>query len=395
MFSSKTNWQVTLKNEDKIPYGTYLACRSLQYYFPQADITKLSRWYRYNSIVDSMQKHPKEPALLILVGLDFRISSYEWQRLQEFAEAGNEIMLFCSRLDDKIETKLKCSKRGYGLEEQRLNEFNNGKENIYALSLVANPVNYGYEGRSLQGYFTTRLAENDSDGTIMKMVQADIKPDTLGFAHQKPDFIRYALGKGHISLHAAPLALSNYFLLQPGNRKYLDGVWQTLPAGIRHVYWNDYFKRTNQNSDIDMLWQYPATRWAVIIAIITLLLYVFFESKRKQRIIPIVDAAENTSVSFVETVGRLYYNKRDHANLADKMVQHFLEWVRMHYYLNTNELNDIFIQQLKNKSGQPEEVVTRLTGIIHDIRLQTAVVNEPYLYELYNTIQLFYNTGKK
>jgi hypothetical protein len=394
LFEKKTNWNVTLKAEDKIPYGTYLAYNSLKYYFPEASIKHLSQWYRYNSLTDSMRHHSDEKALLVLVGLDFRVSSLEWQRLQEFAEAGNEIILFCSRLDSKIESKLKCKKRGYGLEEQPLNEFYNGKENAYALSLVANPVHYGHQGRSLQGFFLTQQQQSDNE-ELINLVQDNIKPDTLGFANQTPDFIRYAIGNGHISLHGAPLALSNYFLLQPGNRKYLDGIWQTLPAGIKHVYWNDYYKRSNRGSNFDMLWQYPATRWALLIALFTLALYVFFESKRKQRIIAIVDTPENTSVSFVETVGRLYYNKGDHSNLAEKMIQHFLEWVRMNYYLNTNELNDVFVQQLKNKSGQPQEAVKRLVDMIHDVRLQPAVVNEPYLYELYNTIQLFYNKETK
>ncbi|RYD58981.1 MAG: DUF4350 domain-containing protein [Sphingobacteriales bacterium] len=394
LLKKKTNWNVTLKREDKIPYGTYLAYRSLALYFPQTSVKQLSQWYRYGSLADSMRLYNGEKSLLVLVGLDFRVSSLEWQRLQDFAEAGNEIVLFCSRLDSKIETKLRCRKHGYGIEEQRLNSFNTGKENMYALSLVYNPVHYGYEGRSLQGYFTT--GSKPSKEELISLAQSgNPKPDTLGYVNQQPDFIRYAIGDGHISLHGAPLALSNYFLLQPGNRKYLDGIWQTLPTGIKHIYWNDYYKRENKNSDFDMLWQYPATRWALIIALLTLGLYVFFESKRKQRIIPIVDRPENASVSFVETVGRLYYNKGNHANLADKMIQHFLEWVRMNYYLNTNELNDTFIQQLKSKSGQPEAAVTRLIQMIHEVRLQSATVSEPYLYELYNTIQLFYNNKAK
>jgi hypothetical protein len=112
-----------------------------------------------------------------------------------------------------------------------------------------------------------------------------------------------------------------------------------------------------------------------------------------QRIVPVIPPVQNASVSFVETVGQLYFNKGAHANLAEKMVQHFLEWVRTHYYLDTAQLNDIFIKQLAAKSGKPEGEIGRLVNQIHEIRLGTVEVTPEYLYELYRSIQSFYKTS--
>ena len=72
------------------------------------------------------------------------------------------------------------------------------------------------------------------------------------------------------------------------------------------------------------------------------------------------------------------------------MTQQFLEWVRMHYFLNTNLLNDDFTRQLIIKSGQPETSVHGLMEMIHEIKLRSANVDDAYLYQLYNTIQKFY-----
>ena len=94
----------------------------------------------------------------------------------------------------------------------------------------------------------------------------------------------------------------------------------------------------------------------------------------------------------METVGRLYYNKGDHHNLAGKMIQHFLEWVRTHYYLNTNELNDHFISQLTIKSGLPESVVKDLVQMIHEVRMKEVGIDDAYLYHLYQTIERFYKS---
>jgi hypothetical protein len=214
--------------------------------------------------------------------------------------------------------------------------------------------------------------------------------EVLGYTRSHPGFVRYAVGNGHITLHAAPLVFSNYFLLQDGNRAYLDGIWHAFPDNISHIYWNEYFKRSTEGSSMNVLWRYPATRWALIIAIATLLIYVLFGLKRRQRIIPIVRPLKNASVSFIETIGRLYFNKGNHANLAEKMIQHFLEWVRTYYYLDTAQLNDTFISQLAAKSGKHQEGIRSLVNQIHDIRIG-AVVTPEYLYKLHNTLQSFYN----
>lgn len=122
---------------------------------------------------------------------------------------------------------------------------------------------------------------------------------------------------------------------------------------------------------------------------------MLFEGKRKQRIIPIIAPLRNDSVSFVETVGRLYYNKGNHTNLAEKMVQQFLEWVRTNYFLNTNQLNDAFIHQLTIKSGQADATVRELMEMIHEIKLASVKIDDAYLYQLYNTIQQFYKNKRR
>jgi hypothetical protein len=210
----------------------------------------------------------------------------------------------------------------------------------------------------------------------------------------KPDILRYEVGDGHITIHAAPLVMSNYFLLQDRNSEYMSRLWSTLPGDIGHVYWNSYFKHRAEHSDFGILWRHPATKWALWLSIITLILYVLLELKRRQQPIPVVAPLTNTSVSFVETVGRLYYNKGNHRNLAEKMTQHFLEYVRTHYYLNTSQLNDTFTQNLAAKSGLPIEVAGNIIEMIHEIRLGSTPIDEPYLYHLNNTIQRFYKNHK-
>ncbi len=396
----RIKWQVTLSAVDKRPYGAYLASNSIKYAFPAAALEPLSPGFRYDKMDSKMKHNDDGRSLIIFCGIDFKLSEEEWRNLKQFINNGNEVMIFCSSLDEKIEKDLSCYKEhgdeipaGYYYVQPDLH-------NMDVLRIEGTPGRrYGYEGRSIKGFFSVEIdsanitnkedsSDDDNDDNTRIYV-----PDTLGYANDMPDMLRYRIGEGHLTLHAAPLVLSNYFLLQPGNVDYLNALWQTLPKDINKIYTHNYYKRSASKSGLSILWKYLATRWALLLAIFLLLMYVLFEGKRKQRIIPIIAPLKNDSVSFVETVGRLYYNKGNHANLADKMVQQFLEWVRTRYLLNTNLLNENFIHQLTIKSGQPETTVREILDMIHEIRLKSVKIDDPYLYKLYNTIQLFYKNN--
>ncbi|WP_276134662.1 DUF4350 domain-containing protein [Polluticoccus soli] len=386
----KTNWQVTLASDDKNPYGSYLAFQSLALYFPNKLVETLPRGFRYTSIDEGINSQKNQKQLLVLLGLDLFVSESELESLLSFARRGNEVLIFSSTLDPKIEDAFGCYKQARGLEEVKLSDENTGRQNIDALSLkLQTNKTFGYEGRSLQGYFQLKNLPADSVQTDNKLFST--VPDSLGFFKNTPNFIRYNIGRGHIAFHAAPLVMSNYFLLQKNNRQYLDGIWQTIPSDISAIYWNEYFKHSSEGADLGVLWKYPATRWALIIAAITLLIYVAFESKRRQRIIPIIEKPENSSVSFIETVGRLYYNTGDHNNIAEKIIQHFLEWVRLSYHLNTNELNEHFATQLAHKSGLDIDEVQHVVRSIHNIRLRNIGVDEMTLVALHQQLEHFYN----
>ena len=129
---------------------------------------------------------------------------------------------------------------------------------------------------------------------------------------------------------------------------------------------------------------------ALILIFVALGIYLIFETKRRQRIIPILKPIQNDSVAFVETIGRLYYNNKNHANLAEKMTQHFLEFVRSHYYLNTNMLDKQFTKMLSVKSGID---IAHTDSLIYNIKMvqDNMPVDEAFLYSLYTQIQVFYN----
>jgi hypothetical protein len=72
------------------------------------------------------------------------------------------------------------------------------------------------------------------------------------------------------------------------------------------------------------------------------------------------------------------------------MIQHFLEYVRSQYYINTNKLDDDFVKALSTKSGVDLATTHTLLLQIHTVYLREDI-NEAFIYSLYNLIQKFYD----
>jgi len=97
----------------------------------------------------------------------------------------------------------------------------------------------------------------------------------------------------------------------------------------------------------------------------------------------------NTTLDFVKTIGRLYYQRRDNGNLAAKMGQHFLEHVRNRYNLSTSLLDEQFVDRLAYKSGYSK---AELREIVDNIAIfqDYVYVSDDSLMDFNNKIEAFY-----
>ena len=133
----------------------------------------------------------------------------------------------------------------------------------------------------------------------------------------------------------------------------------------------------------------PALKWAYFIALSALLIYLIFEGKRRQRIIPIIETSQNTSLQFVETIGSLYYNQKDHKSISEKKITHLLAYLRTKFYLKTNEIDQEFRNDLSNKSGISPQEINDLFDYISFVQNNDSIA-ENQLITLNEKIENFY-----
>ena len=176
--------------------------------------------------------------------------------------------------------------------------------------------------------------------------------------------------KGHLHPHTVPLAFTNYFILTGKNKRYVEQALSYLPQNASGLYWDEYYKlgRGGPTTPLRVILSRPALRSAYFLALASIILFLVFQSKRRQRIIPIIEAPRNDSMDFVETVSRVYYNQQNHRNIALKKVTYLLDRFRTHYGLQTQMLDEDFEQRLSQKSGAPLNLVQELVSMVHRIR---------------------------
>ncbi len=176
----------------------------------------------------------------------------------------------------------------------------------------------------------------------------------------KTNFIRMKKGEGWLYLHLNPIVFTNYYLLDNDNYTYAFKCLSYLPNAP--TIWDEHYKvgMEQTKSPLSYIFDNTPLRVAYYLLWIGALLFLVFESARRQRMIPIVKPPQNSTVSFVETIGRLYFSKKNHLDIAIKKYTYFKEFIRSRYYLNTSLPGEDLYLQVSEKSGIHVRTVIQL-----------------------------------
>jgi hypothetical protein len=108
----------------------------------------------------------------------------------------------------------------------------------------------------------------------------------------------------------------------------------------------------------------PALKYAWWVFLGGLVLFIFFNVKRKQRIVPIIEPLKNTSADFVKSIGNLYMQEGDFHDMMAKKAQYFLNKVRLDLLIDTQNLDEEFAKKLQMKTGKSTEMINEAVILI-------------------------------
>lgn len=200
---------------------------------------------------------------------------------------------------------------------------------------------------------------------------------SLAIEKPRVNFIKVPLEKGVLFLHLQPEAFSNFSLLSGDNAQYTSEVLSYI-KGKTPINWDNYYK-TGKRLDISplrVLLNNKYFKWAYYFALIGILLFIIFEGKRKQRSIPIVDPLSNKTYDFTRTIAGMYLDNNEYHLIAKKQILLFLEFIRTHLRVPTENLNNRFFQAVAERSGNSVEETMKLFALIKKIEVQNSIDKE-------------------
>lgn len=197
--------------------------------------------------------------------------------------------------------------------------------------------------------------------------QIDKNHEILGYAKVKPadkphaNFIKVNYGKGHLYIHSEPLITTNYYLLK-GNTKYIENVFSYLPD--RKTMWFIEKEEKVSSSPMRFILDNPPLRYAWYLLLFGLIIFVIFNARRKQRVVPVIEPLKNTSLDFIKSIGNLYLQEGDFHDMMAKKAQYFLNKVRMDLLIDTSKLDEEFIDKLHHKTGKSKDQIQEAIVLI-------------------------------
>jgi hypothetical protein len=384
------DWKPSFSKKDKIPYGNYVLGDLITDIFGSGNV-RVSGKTIYETIGQStdisgiITEDTSAGSSYIFINDQFSPDKLDTEILLQYAAKGNSVFVAAANIRGPFADTLHIITTDYFFYSFKKKEYESLSSRSDSLSLsFVNPAlkrkkEYGYKKGSVPYFF----ASFDSSSAVI-----------LGINNKNlPTFARFSHGLGYIYISTTPYAFTNYNMLFQDNAEYVASAFSYLPAG--KVIWDEYYKagQGEKETPLRFIISRTALAWAYGITIISLLFYILFEAKRRQRVIPIMAPPQNATLEFVDTIGRLYYQYGDHKNLAQKKITYFMESIRTRFHLKTNMLDEEFVDRLAEKSNVERERVKMLISLIRKIN-ETGSVTEDTLIRLSDMIDRF-NTNNK
>lgn len=348
----------TLSATDKKPFGGYVARFMTDTLFGAQNIAEngltFNKWYDDFVLNSDNQRNE----VYIIFSPAVRAFSKEADDMRSFVSKGNTLLLVTDELSKETSDALGC-------------EIADDAESLPMMVRLQ--------------MVDTRLSIADSSAHAMlsypyfyypflgRTIVDSNKTDSIQWLGQnaagKPHIARYTIGNGQVIVASNARALSNYFLLNAQNHAYLKALLSYLPEYPSKIHWDLFYQRNinRQPEDYSVfsaLMAIPPLRWSFWILLALAAIWILSNLRRKQKMIPIVAPNTNTTVSFVQTIAQLYFNKQDHANVGRKLATHFTDYLRNNYYMPPLTMQAEWAYILHQKTGMSMPDAQETTRLI-------------------------------
>lgn len=381
-------WNPTFKHFDKQPFGCAIFDDVLTASLPQGYSVSQSTFYQL--ALDSVA-----PQGILVVSQQLDFVQADITALLQLAQRGNSVLLVASTFNKQL-----CDTLGF---KHSHSWFRPSDLKKYAASFtardsilwVSNPTysyaTYPFYPHLCKVYFT----KIDSLSVPLSTIRIDsmqMHNDSLPNCFPAVAF-RRAVGQGEIILASTPLVFTNYGMLDGGNATYLFRILSQL-KGLPIIRTEAYgIAPGEQQSPFRYFLSQRALRWALYLAMSTMVLFLIFTARRKQRPIPVMAPPNNPTLEFTQLIGTLYYQKKNHTDLVCKKFTYFAETLRRTIQVDAeDDSNDgALCYKIAQKTGLDEQHIQQLFAALRPILRGEQNVREAEMKEYINRLNEIIN----
>lgn len=369
------NWTPTYSINDKIPFGLYIFNQELQSLLKPDTLNTINvtpyeyfdNYYNYDSLVNTYSTS----GTFLSINEQSNFDDESVQELLYFASHGNTVFLSTKTIPQLLLDSLQLDFRS---------DFNiKSTTSVSLANEKLGPEQYNL----IEGLGTNYFYRIDTLSTTILGYQGNEK----AFAN----FVKVPYQQGNFYLHLQPAAFTNYHLLKENHREYAEKVLSYVPKGNIYWYTRDLTEGYISRNPMRFIFSQPALKAAWYLFLGGMLVFILFNVKRKQRVVPIIVPLENTTIEFTKTIGNLYFQEGNHHTVMDKKIIYLLDKIRREYLLDTRVLDDKFVQRLQAKTGKNSEDLKQLFAKINQHRIGNFQSVESDLIEINTLIEKIFN----
>ncbi|MCB0298872.1 MAG: hypothetical protein KDE52_02380 [Calditrichaeota bacterium] len=321
---------------DKIPFGSFVVHKFLADFFPSGNVFE-NNLPLLHTLADLAEDDTPN---FLFIDLKLEFDRLETNAMMDFTERGGNIFLAAERFRGHLADTLNIATSFFPMD------ISDSLQLQFTSPFLQTDSGYRFRHDNVGIYFTGF----DSSRAVILATNSQ----------QKVTLLRIPNGDGQFIFSSTPFIFTNYNMLLAENYRFIATALSFLDD--TDVYWDEYYKERRRmfRTPIRFILSQPALKSAYFIILLGVLLFIIFQGRRKQRIIPVINPLQNTTLEFVNIVGRLYFNQRDHKKMAQKKINHFLEFLRENYRVNTAEITPELHETLARKTTRPLSEIENL-----------------------------------
>lgn len=359
-------WNDDFSYHSKQPYGSWIFHELIQKRFGEDVLT---------STDTSLSEFSTDGNLYIVFGQKIYLDDNLTKDILNFLRHGNKVLFISSEVNGFT---------GYSDYSDAFSGF------VDSVLLVT--LNDGAQFRYIHYQNTFKSATmHYFSGVSSAILDSTIHTPLAWYDDGTVAFDKWEMEGGWVYWHCNPYLFGNVASQQEGYLEHFNSVFAHFEPRIVIMDHASFLQgNTSAESPLQFILETKPLRAAYYTILLTCLVYIIFEGKRRQRIIPTQRRNRNTSIEYIETLSALFEAKR-HNHLVEHLREIFYNYVKERYHIDRRDHDFLKILTLKSEV-EPSQIDELMYEFEQSARKLN--VGDVQLLRLHKYLETFYQNCK-